>query len=368
MRDERYDHYPQLEIDLGKLQENLAALLERCQVSGIKLAGVVKGFTAIPEAAKVFDRTGLDSIGSSRLEQLKRLRLSGVKTPLMMIRVPMRSEADQLVQWADISLQSEISVLQATEEAAARAGVGHKVILMADLGDLREGFWDREELTSAALAVEREMPHLELLGVGTNLGCYGSVQATPEKMEELISAAEAVEAAIGRRLEVISGGASSSVHMVLDGTMPSRINHLRVGELLLLGRVWGCDMPELHKDVFTLRAEVIEVKIKPSHPVGELSVDAFGRTRTYVDRGHRRRALLAMGRVDYGECEDLVSREPGLIMLGASSDHTLVDVQNTVRDIQVGDILEFDLCYATMVYLTHSESVHLVFKGGPETQ
>ena len=181
-------------------------------------------------------------------------------------------------------------------------------------------------------------------------------------MEELISAAEAVEAAIGRRLEVISGGASSSVHMVLDGTMPSRINHLRVGELLLLGRVWGCDMPELHKDVFTLRAEVIEVKIKPSHPVGELSVDAFGRTRTYVDRGHRRRALLAMGRVDYGECEDLVSREPGLIMLGASSDHTLVDVQNTVRDIQVGDILEFDLCYATMVYLTHSESVHLVFR------
>ena len=63
-----------------------------------------------------------------------------------------------------------------------------------------------------------------------------------------------------------------------------------------------------------------------------------------------------------GECEDLVSREPGLIMLGASSDHTLVDVQNTVRDIQVGDILEFDLCYATMVYLTHSESVHLVFR------
>jgi len=163
-------------------------------------------------------------------------------------------------------------------------------------------------------------------------------------------------------LDVVKMPFDKALGMVLDGTMPSRINHLRVGELLLLGRVWGCDIPELHKDVFTLRAEVIEVKIKPSHPVGELSVDAFGRTRTYVDRGHRRRALLAMGRVDYGECEDLVSREPGLIMLGASSDHTLVDVQNTVRDIQVGDILEFDLCYATMVYLTHSESVHLVFR------
>ena len=354
---ERQEQYPQLEVDLGKLQENLAALRERCQVSGIKLSGIVKGFCALPEAAKVYDRAGLDSIGSSRLEQLRTLRQAGIRTPLMMIRIPMPTEVDELVEWADISLQSEISVLRATNEAAARAneaaaraGVRHKVILMVDLGDLREGFWDREELISAALEVEQKLENLDLLGVGTNLGCYGSVQATPEKMEELIAAAEAVEAAIGRRLEVISGGASSSVH------------HLRVGELLLLGRVWGCDMPELHKDVFTLRAEVIEVKTKPSHPVGELSVDAFGRTRTYVDRGHRRRALLAMGRVDYGECEDLVSREPGLIMLGASSDHTLVDVQNTVRDIQVGDILEFDLCYATMVYLTHSESVHLVFR------
>ena len=150
MRDERYDHYPQLEIDLGKLQENLAALQERCQVSGLKLSGIVKGFSAMPEAAKIYDRAELDSIGSSRLEQLRHMRRAGVKTPLLMIRIPMLSEVDELVRWADISLQSEWSVLRATEEAAARAGVRHKVILMVDLGDLREGFWDREELISAA--------------------------------------------------------------------------------------------------------------------------------------------------------------------------------------------------------------------------
>ena len=361
--DEKRNRYPQLEIDLEKLQENLAALQERCQASCIKFTGIVKGFTALPQAARVYETAGLDSIGSSRLEQLKRLRQSGIRSPLMMIRIPMCSEVDELVEWADISLQSESTVLRATNEAAARAGKRHKVILMVDLGDLREGFWDRDELVSAALAVERDMPNLELLGVGTNLGCYGTIQATPEKMEELVSVAQAVETAIGRPLEVISGGSSSSLHMVLDGTMPSRINHLRVGEMILLGCFWGCNMEELHKDVFTLRAEVIEVKRKPSYPIGELSVDAFGRTRTYVDRGHRRRAILAMGRVDYGECEDLIPREPGLIILGASSDHTLVDVQDTARILQVGDILEFDLCYATMVYLTNSESVHIVLKG-----
>ena len=354
--------YPHVEIDLGKLKENLAALQERCQASSIEITGIVKGFSALPPAVKAYEEVGMHSVGSSRMDQLRRLREAGIAAQLMLIRIPMPCEVEEVVRWSDISLESEITVLRALNQAAERAGKRHKVILMVDLGDLREGFWDREELVSAALEVEREMPHLELLGVGTNLGCYGSVQATPEKMEELVAAAEQVEQAIGRRLDILSGGASSSLHMVLDGTMPPRINHLRVGEGILLGSIWGCNMEFMHKDIFTLRAQVIESKVKPSHPVGVLSVDAFGRTRTYVDRGHRHRCLLAMGRVDYGECDDLVPREAGIKVLGASSDHTILDVEDGVRPFAVGDVIEFDLCYATMVYLTGSRRVHIYYK------
>lgn len=354
--------YPHVEIDLGKLKENLAALQERCQASSIEITGIVKGFSALPPAVKAYEEVGMHSVGSSRMDQLRRLREAGITAQLMLIRIPMPCEVEEVVRWSDISLESEIAVLRALNQAAERAGNRHKVILMVDLGDLREGFWDRDELVSAALEVEREMPHLELLGLGTNLGCYGSVQATPEKMEELVAAAEQVEQAIGRRLDILSGGASSSLHMVLDGTMPPRINHLRVGEGILLGSIWGCNMEFMHKDIFTLRAQVIESKVKPSHPVGVLSVDAFGRTRTYVDRGHRHRCLLAMGRVDYGECDDLVPREAGIKVLGASSDHTILDVEDGVRPFAVGDVIEFDLCYATMVYLTGSRSVHIYYK------
>lgn len=354
--------YPHVEIDLGKLKENLAALQERCQASSIEITGIVKGFSALPPAVKAYEEVGMHSVGSSRMDQLRRLREAGITAQLMLIRIPMPCEVEEVVRWSDISLESEIAVLRALNQAAERAGKRHKVILMVDLGDLREGFWDREELVSAALEVEREMPCLELLGLGTNLGCYGSVQATPEKMEELVAAAEQVEQAIGRRLDILSGGASSSLHMVLDGTMPPRINHLRVGEGILLGSIWGCNMEFMHKDIFTLRAQVIESKVKPSHPVGVLSVDAFGRTRTYVDRGHRHRCLLAMGRVDYGECDDLVPREAGIKVLGASSDHTILDVEDGVRPFAVGDVIEFDLCYATMVYLTGSRSVHIYYK------
>lgn len=355
--------YPHVEVDLRKMEENLAALCERCQASSVSISGVVKGFNALPEIARLYDASPVVSVDSSRLEQLRALRGTGLKKPLMLVRIPMLSELDELVKWADISLHSDLSVLRALNEAAGKQGKRHKVILMVDLGDLREGFWNWDELTAAAVEAERELPHLELYGVGTNLGCYGSIEATPEKMEQLIAAAEKVEAAIGRRLEIISGGASSSLHMVLSGTMPGRINHLRVGESLMLGGFRNCDMSGfMHTDVFTLRAEVVESRIKPSYPVGEIRVDAFGRVQTYEDRGMRARALLAVGRADYGGPCDLCPREAGIQVVGASSDHTILDIEHAARPIRVGDVLEFDLSYAAVLYLTSSRSVSIYWR------
>lgn len=334
----------------------------RCQASSIEIAGVVKGFTALPEMVKVFAESGCRYVASSRIEQLRSIRQAGITVPLMLIRIPMLSELEDVIELTELSLQSEIQVLRALNQEAERQGKRHKVILMVDLGDLREGFWYKDELIGAAVEVERQLRNLELAGVGTNLGCYGSVQATPAKMRELVEVAERVEQAIGRRLEFVAGGASSSIPLVLQDKMPERVNMLRLGESVILGYVWGCDMGFMHQDVFTLKAEVIEFKSKPSHPVGELTVDAFGHTPVYVDRGMRRRALLALGRVDYGDPFDLKPRMKGIEVLGASSDHTILDVEAVKDKIKVGDIVEFDLCYATMVYLTNTKSVRIIFK------
>ena len=217
--------YPLLEIDLDKLKANLAALIERCQSLSVEVAGVVKGFSALPEAAGVYTECGVRSLASSRLSQLRALRGAGVSCERVLIRIPMLSELPKVAEVADMSLQSELETLRALNAVCAKRGTRHRVILMADLGDLREGFWSREELVDAALEVEYKLDHLELAGVGTNLGCYGSVAATPEKLRELVSAAEAVERAIGRELQYISGGASTSVHMVL--VRPPR-RHLRL--------------------------------------------------------------------------------------------------------------------------------------------
>ena len=359
--------YPQLEFDLALLRSNADAVISRCRGMGIRVCGVVKGVDGLPEAARVLRAAGAAELGTSRLEQVAKCRAAGVPGPWLLIRIPGLTELPDVVALCETSLQSEWPTLLALEEECLRQNKTHRVIVMTDLGDLREGFWDKKELVDVCERVERELPHVHLAGIGVNLTCYGSTKPTPEKMNELVGLARRVEQRIGRKLEIVSGGATSSFTLVHWGTMPAGVNHLRIGEAILLGKDlqvdWGIrDMDYLRMDALTLRAEVVEVKDKPTYPIGEFAIDAFGRKPVYEDRGIRRRAILALGRADVGELESLIPREPGLTVIGGSSDHCIVDVEDCPRRLQVGDIVEFSLCYSHMLYATARSDMRIIFK------
>lgn len=414
--------YPELVIDGEKLAENIHEVTARCRARGISVAGVVKGMNGLPDLLKVYASSDVTMIGSSRIEQIRDIIEIGkadpsLRKPTLMIRIPMLSEVPEIVKYCDYSLESENEILRALNsevlrqagaapdqnpDGSDRAGHGfdltgtqeegsgrirmHKVILMAEMGDLREGYVG-DDLIEAALMVENDLDGLELAGVGMNVGCYGSILPTREKLDEFVQKAEAVEAAIGRRLEIISGGATSSLMRVLDGDIPERINQLRIGEGILLARdlplFYGCDLSFLHQDIFRLRMEVIELKKKPTYPQGTIGRDAFGHEPEYVDRGDRMHAICACGKVDYGSEEDIFPLDPRIHVIGASSDHTLLDVEemfssaenaeendeNTERNdrndatpLAVGDILEFSINYASMVFVTASRNVHIIYK------
>lgn len=359
--------YPQLEFDLALLRSNADAVISRCRGMGIRVCGVVKGVDGLPEAARVLRAVGAAELGTSRLEQVAKCRAAGVPGPWLLIRIPGLTELPDVVALCETSLQSEWPTLLALEEECLRQNKTHRVIVMTDLGDLREGFWDKKELVDVCERVERDLPHVQLAGIGVNLTCYGSTKPTPEKMNELVGLARQVEQRIGRKLEIVSGGATSSFTLVHWGTMPAGVNHLRIGEAILLGKDlqvdWGIrDMDYLRMDALTLRAEVVEVKDKPTYPIGEFAIDAFGRKPIYEDRGIRRRAILALGRADVGELESLIPREPGLTVIGGSSDHCIVDVEDCPRRLQVGDIVEFSLCYSHMLYATARSDMRIIFK------
>lgn len=350
-----YKRYPRLLCDLSRLRRNAEAVTERCRAAGIRVAGVVKGANGRLPIAEQLARGGCSQIASSRLDQLE--RCAGLGLPTMLIRVPMPCELEEVARVCDYSLESDGGVLTRLNALCARRKTRHKVVLMADLGDLREGWWDKDELTAQALRVERELPHLELAGIGTNLGCYGGIVPTVEKMEELAALAARVEAALGRKLEIVSGGGTTAYPLVHAGRMPAGVNHLRIGEAILvdydLKREWGVrGLDYLSPGVFTLQAQVLECRVKPSCPVGETFIDAFGNRPEFPDRGLRRRALIGVGKLDLGSAMRLVPLDEGVEILGGSSDHTILDVEDCPRKLTAGDILEFGLDYTAMLFLT----------------
>lgn len=355
---------PALILNHDKLRYNMRVVIGWCGRVGIDVAGVIKVTGGMASVARDFEECGAYMIASSRLEQLARAKSAGVEIPMLMIRVPMISELEELVEICDYSLQSEFATLKALDEAAIKAGKVHNVILMADLGDLREGFFELEELVDVAKHVENVFTGLHLAGIGTNLGCYGSVVPTEEKMKQLASYAEAVENAIGRPLEIISGGATSSLMPVFDKVMPDKVNMLRIGAVVFCGSLEDLricygrkEVEDLHDDVFTLKAEVIEVKTKPTHPIGKLGVNAFGKIAKYIDRGNRKRALLAIGGADYGDIGDIIPQLEGAEVIGASGDHTILDIEDCKESVRVGDVITFKLKYSALLRLTSSENV-----------
>jgi len=376
--------YPKLEIDRGKLRHNIEEVTSRCVAKGISVAGVIKGMNGLPELIRVYCESSVTMIGSSRIEQLQDVVRIGeedpaLKKPTLMIRIPMLSEVPEIVKYCDYSLESEDEVLKALNDEVLRqnkeggkAGAGnikkHKVILMAEMGDLREGYVG-DDLVKAALMVENELGGLELAGVGMNVGCYGSILPTKEKLEEFVGRAEKVEEAIGRKLDIISGGATSSLMRVLDGEIPERINHLRIGEGILLARdlplFYGCDLSFLNQDVFRLKMEIVELKNKPTYPSGTIGRDAFGHESEYIDRGNRMHAICAGGKVDYGSEEEIFPPDDAIKIIGASSDHTLLDVEDYVHggrhELKVGDVLTFEINYASMVFVTASRNIHIKY-------
>lgn len=358
--------HPVLEVDLGIIKKNAAIVKRLCDESGIEASAVIKGFNALDDITSSIVESGYTCVASSRIPHLKAVKEKGYPVETMGLRVPMISEVHEVVEFCDICLCSELETVRLLDREAAERHKTLQVVLMRDLGDLREGIIDGERFVETACAIERDHPHTHLLGVGTNLGCYGSVKPTVENLSLLVSDAQEIERAIGRELEVVSGGGSTSLYLAIRGMMPRGINHLRLGGVLLLpSEVLDLenDLPGMSDEGLILKAEIIEIGEKPTYPIGELGTDCFGSVGAYEDLGVRRRALLALGAFDIGNHKKLIPLDKGINVLGGSSDHTIVDIHDSIREYRLGDAVSFTLFYQAMLFATANNFVEKKFIG-----
>ncbi len=355
---------PCLSIDLDKIEHNSRTLVDFCGRYGVAVTGVTKACCGNPDVALAMLRGGVVSIADSRLENIQRLKAAGVDSSFHLLRLPSLSAVDAVAASVDLSLNSELEVLRALSAAAVRRGAGHDVILMVDLGDLREGIWPDDLECFMQRAVE--LAAVRIVGIGANLACFSGVKPDERNMNRLVALADAMEQIFALKLKWISGVNSSGLRLMASGRMPQRVNHARLGEAILLGRetTQRKPWPGTFQDAFVLRAEILELKRKPSSPIGERGENAFGRRSSFADRGNIRRALLNVGREDV-DVEGMSPVDPRFVVLGASSDYLAVDVSAAGNDLRIGDCLAFSLNYRALLAAMTSEYVKkLPLRGG----
>jgi predicted amino acid racemase len=350
---------PRLEIDLVKLQHNACTLVDRLAAGGISVTGVTKATLGSPEVAGAFLRGGMRSLGDSRIENIEGMRRAGVAASMSVIRTPMLSQVSEVVEHADVSFNTELDVVAGLSCAAQKVGKTHGVVLMIELGDLREGILPG----NLQLAVRKvlRLPNITLDGIGTNLACHSGVAPDAENMAELSTLAASVDAAFGVHLGIVSGGNSANLTWALSGADTGRVNDLRLGESLLLGRepLHRRPIDGLYTDAITLVAEVIESKVKPSKPWGEVGQTAFGAKPPALDRGDISRTILAIGRQDVDP--DGLSPPEGIEILGASGDHLIADSGR--QRLPVGAEVRFQLDYSALLRAMTSPFVAKVMQG-----
>lgn len=348
--------YPRLEINIPKLKKNLKAISNLLKKNNLTLTMVTKAYCADKHIVSELAKTNLiDYLADSRIENLENLK--EINIPKILLRIPMLSEISKLIDYVDISFNSEYETIKKINDVAKKKDKIHKIVVMVDLGDLREGFFEEKDLFENIEKIKK-LENISIIGIATNLTCYGAVLPSEENLSRLVNIAEKLKTEYKLDIQMVSGGNSSSLFLINQGKLPKGINNLRIGEAILLGRetAYGEKIDGTFDDAFKLICEVVENKKKVSVPIGEQGMDAFGNKPIFIDKGHMQRIILAIGRQDVA-VDSLIPIDEKIEVIGASSDHTIIDITNSDNRYTIGDKIEFKLGYSGIMSASTSKYV-----------
>ena len=347
---------PTMEINSKAILNNLKELKALTQKHGIKMSVVTKGLVGYEAVVRLLVENGADSICEAHIQNL--IKFQDLPVEKWLIRSPLISEATETVKYADVSCASEIAVLEALSAAAVEQGRVHKVVIMLELGELREGCMPDEIVSVCKTCLS--LPGIELYGIGAHISSMFEIAPDDQNMNAIVEAAAKVEDELGIKLPLVSGGSSAMIKKLQDGELPATINHLRFGEAVLLGTIACFDVPfeGAMTDTFNLYAEIFEVKEKPSMPWGDRAPNALSiyKDPEFRDVGIRKRALVAVGRQDL-QTKYLIPHDPDLKIVGDTCDCFVADITDCKKEYNPGDILGFSLRYHGIVTAIASEYI-----------
>lgn len=346
-------------IDLEALRQNIAVIDGWMSSRAATWTLVTKVMCGHEATLRGLQLLGVRSLGDSRLDNLRAVRKVVPCAETWYLRLPHLSAVQAIVELADVSLNSEREIIQALNAEARRQNKMHRIIVMIELGDLREGI-----LPGSLVAYYRDIVQLSnvtMVGIGANLGCLAGAVPSVDQLTQLSLYRELLELKFERELAMISAGSSAVLPLLLRGGVPQVCNHFRIGEAAFLGTdlVYGGTLPGLRADAVTLDAEVVEIKEKSLVPLGETTVRTpfeplIAEETTPGQRGYR--ALVTVGQLDT-EVSGLTPIDPRYRIAGASSDLTVVNIGDDPGGLNIGDTIRFRVNYAALLRLMSGQYI-----------
>ncbi len=303
---------------------------------------------------------GLTEIHDSRLSNLRKIKELSPEVQTVYIKPPAKGSIPGIIRHADVSFNTEIDTIKMLSAEAIKQGKIHKIIIMIEMGDLREGVMGEELIEFYRQVLE--LPNIEISGIGTNLNCLSGVMPTQDKLIQLSLYKQLIESKFNISIPWVSGGTSVAIPLMLRNARPMAVNHFRVGEALFFGKdiFTGCTIEGMNDNVFKLCAEIIEINQKPAVPIGQLGANVAGNTGEIdhaCDLGTTSlRAILDVGLLDM-QPQYLIPEDSDISLVDASSDMLVIDISSSERNYCVGDLISFKLKYMGALYLLNSNYI-----------
>lgn len=302
---------------------------------------------------------GIKQVSDSRVTNLKRIKKIDKSIETIYIKPPSKKFVSSIVKFADISLNTEIETIKLLSQEAKKQNKVHQIIIMIELGELREGIM-RENIVEFYSKIF-ELENIRVVGIGTNLTCLNGVLPNQDKLIQLGLYKQLIELKFGKKIPYVSGGSSVTIPLVLDGILPKDVNHFRVGETLFLGTDVYNNTPydKMEHEVFCFYSRIIELHEKPLVPSGKRGTNVSGET-SEIDNSHigerSFRAIIDLGMLDVDE-NHITPQDESIEIIGGSSDMFVLDLKENDKNYKVGDLIQFNTDYVGTLRLMNSKYI-----------
>ncbi|MBL7105566.1 MAG: alanine/ornithine racemase family PLP-dependent enzyme [Bacteroidales bacterium] len=353
-----------IELNKEKLLHNFHYLDDLFEKNNIKWGMVSKILCGNKEYIKLLLELGIKEIHDSRVSNLEVIKKVNPDVQTVYIKPPPKRSIRSLVKYADVSLNTEYDTIKLISEEAKRQNKTHKIIIMIEMGDLREGVMGEDVLDFYSSVFK--LPNINVVGIGTNLNCLNGIMPTHDKMVQLSLYEQLIEATFNKKIPWVSGGSSVTIPLIYKKLIPKGVNHFRIGETLFFGNnlITGKPIKGMKTDVFKLYAEVIELREKPKMPIGEVGTNVAGESPEFNEKDYGKtsfRAILDIGLLDIGlldiDTKNIKPLTKRFHFSGASSDMMVLDIGRNSGKLKIGDLVEFRPDYMGVLRILNSDYI-----------